>query len=66
MRQPNWDQYEAALLIEAYCKIKENRSSRKAVIAELSATLRTRSGKHGIAIDETYRNENGISMRRRA
>lgn len=63
MRQPNWDQYEAALLIEAYCKIKENRSSRKAVIAELSATLRTRSGKHGIAIDETYRNENGISMR---
>ena len=63
MRQPNWDQYEAALLVEAYCKIRENRSSRKAVIAELSATLRTRAEKHGIVIDETYRNENGISMR---
>lgn len=63
MRQPNWDQYEAALLVEAYCKIKENKESRKSIIAELSATLRARAKAHGIVIDQTYRNENGISMR---
>lgn len=63
MRQPSWDKYEAALLIEAYCKIKNNATPRKTVIAELSAELRSRAEKRGITVDDTYRNENGISMR---
>lgn len=63
MRQPNWSQREAVLLVEAYWKIKDNKSSRRAVISELSTELRSHARTHGITIDETYRNENGISMR---
>ena len=60
MRQPKWDKYETALLIEAYWRIKENSSKRRSVISELSSALR---GKAGSEIDETFRNENGVNMR---
>lgn len=60
MRQPQWDKYETALLIEAFWRIKEDRSQRAAIVAELSASLRNRAG---FEIDDTFRNENGISMR---
>ena len=60
MRQPQWDRFEAALLIEAYWKIKEARSQRAAIIAALSSSLRKRAS---FEIDDTFRNENGISMR---
>jgi hypothetical protein len=60
MRQPKWDRYEVALLIEAYQKIEEDRTKRRAIIAALSASLRERAC---FEIDDTYRNENGINMR---
>lgn len=60
MRQPNWDKYEAALLIEAYWRIKEDRSAKGAIVAELSSSLRKRAS---FEIDDTFRNENGINMR---
>lgn len=60
MRQPKWDKYEAALLIEAYWKIKEDRSKRTAIVSALSATLRNQACTE---IDSTFRNENGINMR---
>jgi len=63
VRQPKWDQYEAALLIEAYWKTKENKLSRRAVFTTLSEALRLRASSRGVVIDETYRNENGINMR---
>lgn len=63
MRQTKWDKYEAVLLIEAYWKIRENRASRRKIIDELSNMLRARATSQGVYIDETYRNENGISMR---
>ena len=60
MRQPKWDKYEAALLIEAYWKIKNDGAHRGAVISALSSTLRNRAS---FEIDDTFRNENGINMR---
>ena len=59
MRQPKWDKFETALLIEAYWKIKEDPHQRRAIVAELSTTLRARAD---FAIDDTFRNENGINM----
>ena len=63
VRQPKWNQYEVALLIEAYWKIEKEKISRKTAVTELSEVLRTRAKSQSIEIDETYRNENGISMR---
>ena len=59
MRQPKWDKFETALLIEAYWKIKADPHQRRAIVAELSTTLRARAD---FAIDDTFRNENGINM----
>lgn len=60
MRQPNWDKYEAALLIEAYWRIKADRPTKGAIVAKLSSSLRKRAS---FEIDDTFRNENGINMR---
>ena len=60
LRQPNWDKYEAALLIEAYWRIKADRSTKGAIVAKLSSSLRKRAS---FEIDDTFRNENGINMR---
>ena len=61
MRQPAWDQYEAALLIETYIRILNNPKSRESYISELSKKLRNRAINNGIQIDDVYRNVNGIS-----
>lgn len=37
LRQPNWDQYETALLIESYWAIKADRSKKGKIVAELSS-----------------------------
>ncbi len=60
MRQPGWDKYETALLIEAYRKIKADRSKKGSIVAALSSSLRKRAS---FEIDDTFRNENGINMR---
>ena len=60
MRQPNWDKYETALLIEAYFKIKADQSQKETIVALLSSFLRKRAS---FEIDDTFRNENGINMR---
>ena len=60
MKHPEWDKYETALLIDTYWRIKSNPSQKKALVLELSASLRSCSPSE---IDETYRNENGINMR---
>ena len=60
LRQPNWDKYETALLIEAYWKIKADCSRRGNIVATLSSSLRKRAT---FDIDGTFRNENGINMR---
>lgn len=60
MRQPNWDKFETALLIEAYWEIKADHSKRRFIVRELSSFLRKRAS---FEIDATFRNENGINMR---
>lgn len=57
MRQPAWDKYETALLIEAYWKIQADHSQKGAIIAALSSSLRERAS---FEIDDTFRNENGM------
>ena len=61
VRQPKWDKFEAALLIETYWNIRNRKISRKEAAASLSKLLRDRMPEN--EIDETYRNENGINMR---
>ena len=61
MRQPKWDKYEAALLIETYWDIVYGKKSRNEAVSTLSKVLRNRVPSN--EIDDTYRNENGINMR---
>lgn len=57
-----WDKYETALLIEGFWKIENKLASRSDVISVLSKALRKKAVNQGITIDDTFRNENGISM----
>ena len=63
MKQPNWDEYEAALLIETYFKIKRNELKRNVAIENLSRNLRELAKIRGLHIDPIFRNKNGINMR---
>lgn len=58
----DWDQFETALLIEAFWKIENKQENRTVVLNELSDNLRTRAVKRGIKIDETFRNINGMNI----
>lgn len=61
VRQPRWDKYEAAILLDGYLEtIKENTPKHR-VVRKVSKDLRQMAVNRGIAIDEVYRNENGIS-----
>lgn len=57
-----WDRFETALIIEAYLMVERGEVSRKKAISTLSQTLRYRAIEKGLAIDEIYRNENGVAM----
>lgn len=57
-----WDEHETALLIDTFWKIEKDPSAKKQLISKLSSDLRRKAINSGVVIDETYRNENGISM----
>lgn len=57
-----WDKYETALLIEAFWKIENDKQSRSVVLQELSDSLRKKAVNQGIAIDDTFRNLNGMQI----
>ena len=59
-RQPSWTEYETALLIDAYQRIKSEPKSKNEIIDELSETLRAAAT---FEIDDIYRNRNGIKLR---
>lgn len=59
-RQPSWDQFEVALLIDAYIRISENGENKKKVLQELSDRLRNKARNEGLEIDDTFRNLNGM------
>lgn len=59
-RQMSWNKYEVAMLIDAYNKIKSNPLNKLQILQKLSDDLRTMAKNTGMAIDETYRNLNGM------
>lgn len=57
-----WDKFEVALLLDACEKVLSRKGSKPEIVSELSAALRSRAVSNGREIDDTYRNENGISL----
>lgn len=60
-RQPKWDIYEAAILLDGYFEAQQGKQPKARVVKRLSADLRQMAINRGIHIDNIYRNENGIS-----
>ena len=62
VRQPRWDQYEAALLLDYCVGVEEKKISKVDAVEAVSELLRARARAKGIQIDDTFRNINGITM----
>lgn len=60
--QLEWDEFEAALLLEAAEYVLKNPSAKKQTVEILSNTLRKRAINRGINIDNVFRNTNGIFL----
>ena len=60
-RQPQWDIYEAVILLDGYLKTVQKKEPKTHIIKRISNDLRTMAVNRGISIDSVYRNENGIS-----
>lgn len=58
MRNPRWNKYEAALLIDGYKRVENGNAYRKEVAVEISERLRSNE----LIDSETYRNVNGITL----
>ena len=58
-----WDQYEAALLIDAYYRIDEKKIDRRIAVELISSELRKKAENENKEIDKIFRNTNGINMR---
>lgn len=61
-KQPAWNKYEAAILLDGFLSFIDGNVSRNDVIKRISVNLRRMAVLEGIEIDETYRNEIGISF----
>ena len=62
MRIP-WNEQEALLLFDTYEKIQNNPDKKSALVSALSINLRRMAVDRGVTIDDTFRNNTGISMR---
>lgn len=62
MRQPQWNQYEAVILLDAYIEMLNSDAPRLRIIKRVSADLRRMAANKGVETDEIFRNENGISF----
>lgn len=60
-KQPQWDIYEAVILLDGYLEALQNKKPKLQIIKRVSSELRQMAVKKGIIIDDIYRNENGIS-----
>lgn len=60
-RQPQWNIYEAVVLLDGYLGVQNKNASRSKVIESVSKDLRLMAVNQGIKIDDIYRNRNGIS-----
>ena len=60
-RQPSWNKYEAAILLDGYLESLEGEVSRSDIVRRVSRDLRQMAVSQGISIDSVFRNEKGIS-----
>ena len=60
-RQPKWDIYEAAILLDGYLNTLQTNRPKLQIIKDISAALRKMAINRGMKIDEIFRNGNGIS-----
>jgi len=61
-KQPKWDIYEAAILLEAVFSVESGKETKTVAIEKVSADLRNLAKARGLSIDETFRNINGITF----
>lgn len=61
-RQPSWDKYEAAILLEGLLTSMKGELTRSDAIKAVSRDLRVMALHRGMEVDEVYRNTNGISF----
>lgn len=64
-REANWNEYEAAILLEAYLNYIDGKISKRKTIKNVSMYLRKMAQNQNIEIDDSYRNENGIAFQLR-
>ena len=57
-----WDEFEIALLIEACEEVLHKGKPKSEVVKTVSSNLRKRAISKNIAIDDVFRNENGIAL----
>lgn len=60
-KQPEWNIHEAVILLDAYLNFLQCKSSKRKIIRTVSNQLRQMAINQGIIINDTYRNENGVS-----
>ena len=60
-RQPQWNIYEAAVLLDAYIETLKKEQPKSHIIKDVSVALRQMAVNQGLIIDDVFRNENGIS-----
>lgn len=60
--QPQWNLYEAAILLQAYLETLQGATTLQEAIRSVSIQLRKMAVNNGIEIDNVFRNINGISF----
>lgn len=61
-RPPLWNAHEAIILLDAFISIRAGLLSRMDAVKKVSSDLRKIALNQGLEIDQTFRNENGISL----
>ena len=61
-KQPRWDLYESAILLEAVQNVEAGIESKNDAIKRVSSMLRRMATNRGLIIDDTFRNVNGITF----
>ena len=59
---PQWNKFEAALLLEALLNVKDGRCTRKEAVTTVSNRFRNKAILDKVPISDTYRNVNGITL----
>ena len=57
-----WNEHEEAVLLCNLIRVLEHKIERKAAVSEVSKQLRNLAERQDIAIDDKFRNENGIAL----